>query len=192
MAALAALAAHGCRQGVAAAGWRAALCALQHAQCLQPHQAQQLVTLAPWQVAGGSCGTPWVPLDTSQPWRRERQQHCCCRPPAPLHQLLHQRLLRTDSNSKGGDATGSSAPATAAAAEQQRAQRRRTAAAVAAFQAAGWSRREVVNVPNALSLGRLLSGPVIASWILDGQVGAWCRRGSRRLTRHARAVWPCC
>ncbi|PRW57647.1 cardiolipin mitochondrial [Chlorella sorokiniana] len=47
-------------------------------------------------------------------------------------------------------------------------QRQRQKAA-AALQAAGWSRQEVLNVPNALSLARLLSGPLIASWILDGQ-----------------------
>jgi cardiolipin synthase len=39
----------------------------------------------------------------------------------------------------------------------------------AAFQAAGWSRSEVVNVPNAISLLRLLSGPLIASWILEAK-----------------------
>ena len=39
-----------------------------------------------------------------------------------------------------------------------------------AFSKAGWTRREVLNVPNGLSLLRLLSGPVIASWILQGQV----------------------
>jgi hypothetical protein len=33
----------------------------------------------------------------------------------------------------------------------------------------GWSRREVLNWPNALSLGRLLSGPLLAAWILQGR-----------------------
>jgi hypothetical protein len=37
----------------------------------------------------------------------------------------------------------------------------------------------VVNLPNALSMLRLLSGPVIASWILHGQVCA--ARSSRRV-----------
>lgn len=39
-----------------------------------------------------------------------------------------------------------------------------------ALKAAGWSRQEVLNVPNALSMGRLLSGPVIGWWIVQGQV----------------------
>lgn len=34
----------------------------------------------------------------------------------------------------------------------------------------GWTYEEVVTAPNALSMARLISGPVIASWILSGQV----------------------
>jgi hypothetical protein len=34
----------------------------------------------------------------------------------------------------------------------------------------GWSRDQVFNLPNGLSMARLLSGPVIAAWIIDGQV----------------------
>lgn len=33
----------------------------------------------------------------------------------------------------------------------------------------GWSRQEVVNIPNGLSMFRMLSGPFIASWIVQGQ-----------------------
>jgi hypothetical protein len=32
---------------------------------------------------------------------------------------------------------------------------------------AGWTHAEVVNVPNALSLGRAMSGPLIAVWVLQ-------------------------
>lgn len=45
----------------------------------------------------------------------------------------------------------------------------RRSGAVEALKSAGWSRAEVLNVPNALSMLRLLSGPIIASWILDAQ-----------------------
>lgn len=48
----------------------------------------------------------------------------------------------------------------------------RRSGAVEALKSAGWSRAEVLNVPNALSMLRLLSGPIIASWILDAQVGS--------------------
>ena len=36
-----------------------------------------------------------------------------------------------------------------------------------AFHDAGWTRQEVINIPNALSMGRLLSGPVVAHLILQ-------------------------
>ena len=36
---------------------------------------------------------------------------------------------------------------------------------------AGWTRREVLNAPNAISAARILSGPLIAYWILAGQWG---------------------
>lgn len=38
-----------------------------------------------------------------------------------------------------------------------------------AFHDAGWTCREVLNVPNALSMARLLSGPVVAHLILQHQ-----------------------
>ena len=38
-----------------------------------------------------------------------------------------------------------------------------------AFHDAGWTRQEVFNIPNALSMGRLLSGPVVAHLILQHQ-----------------------
>ena len=38
-----------------------------------------------------------------------------------------------------------------------------------AFHDAGWTRQEVINIPNALSMGRLLSGPVVAHMILQHQ-----------------------
>ena len=38
---------------------------------------------------------------------------------------------------------------------------------VQAFHDAGWTRQEVINIPNALSMGRLLSGPVVAHMILQ-------------------------
>lgn len=38
-----------------------------------------------------------------------------------------------------------------------------------AFHDAGWTRREVLNLPNALSMARLLSGPVVAHLILQHQ-----------------------
>ena len=41
-----------------------------------------------------------------------------------------------------------------------------------AFHAAGWTREAVLNVPNALSMGRLISGPVIAYLILEGHWAA--------------------
>lgn len=37
------------------------------------------------------------------------------------------------------------------------------------FAAAGWSRRELWNAPNAVSMARLLSGPFIAAWIFSGE-----------------------
>jgi hypothetical protein len=36
----------------------------------------------------------------------------------------------------------------------------------------GWTRREVWNAPNAISMARLISGPVIAYWILAGRMDA--------------------
>ncbi len=36
----------------------------------------------------------------------------------------------------------------------------------------GWTRREVWNAPNAISVARLVSGPVIASWIVAGDLNA--------------------
>lgn len=36
-----------------------------------------------------------------------------------------------------------------------------------AFHDAGWTQHEVINIPNALSMGRLLSGPVVAHLILQ-------------------------
>ena len=41
-----------------------------------------------------------------------------------------------------------------------------------AFHAAGWTREAVLNVPNALSLGRLISGPFVAYLILEGHWAA--------------------
>lgn len=38
-----------------------------------------------------------------------------------------------------------------------------------AFRDAGWTRREVVNIPNALSMARLLSGPLVAQLIMTHQ-----------------------
>jgi hypothetical protein len=38
-----------------------------------------------------------------------------------------------------------------------------------AFHDAGWTRREVLNLPNALSMARLVSGPVVAHLILQHQ-----------------------
>ena len=38
-----------------------------------------------------------------------------------------------------------------------------------AFHDAGWTRQEVINIPNALSMGRLLSGPIVAHLILQHQ-----------------------
>lgn len=37
------------------------------------------------------------------------------------------------------------------------------------FAQSGWTQQEVLNVPNAISMARLLSGPVIASWIIAGE-----------------------
>jgi hypothetical protein len=37
-----------------------------------------------------------------------------------------------------------------------------------AFHATGWTREAVFNVPNALSMGRLISGPFVAYLILQG------------------------
>ena len=37
-------------------------------------------------------------------------------------------------------------------------------------QGAGWTRREVLNAPNLISLARLASGPVIAHWIVAGEL----------------------
>jgi cardiolipin synthase len=42
------------------------------------------------------------------------------------------------------------------------------AAGAGAAAAAGWTRAGVLNGPNAISLARLLSGPVIAAWIVAG------------------------
>ena len=36
-----------------------------------------------------------------------------------------------------------------------------------AFHDAGWTRREVFNIANALSMGRLLSGPLVAHLIMQ-------------------------
>ena len=41
-----------------------------------------------------------------------------------------------------------------------------------AFHAAGWTREAVLNVPNALSMGRLISGPIVAYLILEGHWAA--------------------
>ncbi|GBG70727.1 hypothetical protein CBR_g8026 [Chara braunii] len=37
---------------------------------------------------------------------------------------------------------------------------------------AGWTREEVLNWPNALSMARLLSGPLIAMWVMQGNFSA--------------------
>ena len=37
------------------------------------------------------------------------------------------------------------------------------------FAQSGWTQQEVLNVPNAISMARLLSGPVIAGWIIAGE-----------------------
>lgn len=60
-------------------------------------------------------------------------------------------------------------------------------ACLQAFSRAGWSRREVLNIPNGLSMLRLLSGPVIASWILAGQVSGWAP--GHRLARALSDCW---
>ena len=91
-------------------------------------------------------------------WQQQQQQQ-----QQPLPPLSLRQLYSSEAGADGGSGSGKSAPA-----HPQR-QRRRLQAAAAALQAAGWSWREVINIPNALSMLRLLSGPVIASWILDGQ-----------------------
>lgn len=42
----------------------------------------------------------------------------------------------------------------------------------AAQRHSGWTRREVWNAPNAISMARLISGPVIAYWIMAGRMDA--------------------
>ena len=37
-----------------------------------------------------------------------------------------------------------------------------------AFHATGWTRQAVWNIPNALSMGRLISGPFVAYLIVQG------------------------
>lgn len=137
----------------------------------EPWVLQQLPWAPPERQQAPAAGA-WHERDAAVPWS--------------LRQLLGQRHYAWPAGSRGlrsvpsSCSSSSSAPGPAGggsshqqAAEQQR---RQKAAAAAAFQAAGWSRQEVVNVPNALSLARLLSGPLIASWILDGQAspgGCW-------------------
>jgi len=53
--------------------------------------------------------------------------------------------------------------------DRQRVSTAETSATLGAA-AAGWSRSEVVNVPNALSLARAIAGPVIAVWVSEGYV----------------------
>lgn len=61
--------------------------------------------------------------------------------------------------------------AAAAAPPEPAAEKRQGSSLASALASAGWSQQEVLNIPNALSMARLLSGPLIASWILDAQVG---------------------
>lgn len=186
MAAMAALAAAGWRQGLPA--WRAALCTLQHV-CLQPaglqQQLVQAASMTPWPAVPGDrslASGPWAtkPDRAQQPWhsqqQRQRQQQQWS-VPLSMHQLVHRQLINTQS--KDSDASSGSGNGGAAATEQRRRrERRRAAEAAAALQAVGWSRQEVFNLPNALSMARLLSGPLIASWIIDAQVlGVGCSRG---------------
>ena len=111
-------------------------------------------------------GGPWAAqlLPDSECRRRQQQHpHHPQQQQQPLPPLSLRQLYSSEARANGGSSSGKSAPA-----HQQR-ERRRLQAAAAALQAAGWSRREVINIPNALSMLRLLSGPVIASWILLGQ-----------------------
>lgn len=173
MAALAAAMA-GCRLQAAAAGWRAALCALQHVHSM-PLQAVGHAAAAPCiSRRMATWGAPSLSLSSAarvlptlhdprpQQQRQQGQQHQCS--PLLLRHLRQDLLFSSASPQQG---SAGSRPQRRAAAQE----------AEAALQAAGWSRREVLNIPNALSMARLLSGPVIASWILDGQVRHWWAAG---------------
>ncbi len=180
MAAVAAVAA-GRRQRTAAVAWRAGLCAMQQL-CLQPAglastrsisagpwQPQQLPYTLPERQQGPAAGM-WPPQrDAAVPWSLRQ----LLAPPQHSWPVGDRCMSSTprSSSSSGSSPAGSIGSSRQPSPEQQQ---RQKAAAAAAFQAAGWSRQEVVNVPNALSLARLLSGPLIASWILDGQASSYC------------------
>lgn len=125
-----------------------------------------------------ACASPWaVPPPPQQrdelwPHNRHQQQPARCTSPLSL-QLLFSTSSRPDSDGSGLPHPSSDPQQQHVAQQQTPGQRQQAAAgkasATAALRDAGWSRREVYNLPNALSMLRLLSGPVIAAWILDGQ-----------------------
>ena len=68
-----------------------------------------------------------------------------------------------------------------------------------AFHDAGWTRREVFNVANALSMARLLSGPLVAHLIMQHHwpaalttlaiAGSAENSGTSLLVRHLLLAW---
>lgn len=146
--------------------------------------APQQLPWAPPERQQAPAAVAWQQRDAAVPWSLGQllgQQHYAW--PAGSRGLSSVPSSNSSSSASGPAGGGSSSssasgPAGGGSSQPQVAEQRRRqkAAAAAAFQAAGWSRQEVVNVPNALSLARLLSGPLIASWILDGQAspdGCW-------------------
>ncbi|KAL4853004.1 Cardiolipin synthase (CMP-forming) [Chlorella vulgaris] len=113
-----------------------------------------------------ACASPWaVPPPPQQrdelwPHNRHQQQPARCTSPLSLQ-------LFSTSSRPGSDGSGlprpSSDPQQQVAQPQTPGQRQQAAAgkasATAALRDAGWSRREVYNLPNALSMLRLLLGP---------------------------------
>lgn len=91
-------------------------------------------------------------------------QHSCLPASATL-QSSQQRPFARQASVDADDARRRHAGKPAAEAENPSSQD-------AAHSPSGWTRREVWNAPNAISMARLLSGPIIASWIVAGKTDA--------------------
>mgnify|MGYP001810396119 CR=1 FL=1 len=172
MAAIAALAA--AQRGGAAAAWRAARRSGTALQTLCLPAADAAHAASPWSTgaARGTCTGAAGAMQQQHSWpQREPPRGSSWRPHgdgAPLCLRLYSSSSGSSDREEARPGSSPSSPSSSGATPPRR--HGRAPAAVAALQAAGWSRREVLSVPNALSLARLLSGPLIASWIMDAQV----------------------
>ena len=164
---------------VGTAGCEAALCSLQCLPCMMDQSSGSPCVVAA--RTPGALVSPWAVHAPEQQLQLRRWRHNL-QEPRHCHAMLPPSLRPYSTEARpGGSGRDPHSPG-----QQKRQAARHPAAAAAqaaaAFEAAGWSRREVLNVPNVLSMLRLLSGPVIASWILSGQARGHARGGAGGVT----------